>query len=339
MSGDSGRLLDALIVALRARGVDPLELLAAAQFNPAQLADPEAEVPTFVQQRLWHEMARLTEDHAFGLHLSEELQPQDFGGLGFAVRSSATLGEGYGRIARYLRVVHPEAALSVLESGSRALVRHVPPTAAPPPRHAAEFTLGVLNQIGRREAGPKFHLREVRFRHAQPERVEEHARVFACPVRFEQPHDELELDREVLALPFERAEPVLCEVLDRHLQELVARLPSNKSFLDRVRAALVEELRDGEPTLERLADRLHTSERSLQRHLQREGSSLQALLAEVRTSLAIRYLTEQRESIAEVAFLLGFSEVSTFHRAFKRWTGVTPSAYRRSPEGHSNGTS
>lgn len=339
VSGRPGRLLDALVAALAARGVDPSHLLAVAQVDPAQLDDPDAELPTVALQRLWHEAPRLTDDDDFGLHLAEQLQAHDLGGLGFAVRSSSTLGESYGRIARYFRLVHPEAGLEVIEAGHRALVRHVPASIGIPPRHAAEFTLGVLTYIGRREAGAPFRLREVRFSHAQPDRLDEHLRTFACTVRFEQPHNELELDREALALPFVRAEPALCEVLDRHLQELIAKLPSNKSFLDRVRAALVDELRDGEPTLERLAERLHTSERSLQRHLQREGSSLQALLAEVRTSLAIRYLTERRESIAEVAFLLGFSEVSTFHRAFKRWTGETPAAYRRSTPAHSNSAS
>ncbi len=339
MGADSGRLLNALVAAVVARGVDPARLLAAAQVEREQLGDPDAELPTLLQQRLWLEAPRLTNDDAFGLHLGETLQPHDAGGLGFAVRSSATLGEAYARIARYLRVVHPEAGLEVVEAGLRALVRHVPPASSNPPRHAVEFTLCVLHQVGRTEVGPRFRVREVRFRHPAPERIDEHTRIFACPIRFQQPHDELELEREQLALPFMRAEPALCEVLDRHLRELVERMPSTKSFLDRVRAALVDELRDGEPTIERLAARLHMSERSVQRHLQREGSSLQALLAEVRSALAIRYLTERRESIAEVAFLLGFSEVSTFHRAFKRWTGVTPAAYRRAPLSHSKSVS
>lgn len=337
MSADSGRLLDALIAAVVARGVEPARLLAAAQVEHLQL-DADGEVPVIVQQRLWQEAPRLAGDDAFGLHLGETLRAHHVGGLGFAVRSSATLGESYGRIARYLRVVHPEAGLALVESGSRTLVRHVPPPDVTPPRQAIEFTLCVLTQIGRHEAGPEFRVREVRFRHPRPERVDEHERIFACPLRFDHAHDELELDREVLALPLQRAEPGLCEVLDRHLQDLIARLPSHASLLDRVRAALVGELRDGEPTVERLAARLHMSERSLQRHLQKEGSSLQSLLAEVRTSLAIRYLADRRESIAEVAFMLGFSEVSTFHRAFKRWTGLTPAAYRRS-NAHSNGVS
>lgn len=331
MSGGPSKLLHALVAGAAARGVEPATLLAAAGVDAELLADPDAEVPMAAQQRLWQEAPRLTGDDAFGLHLGELLQAADFGGLGFAVRSSATLGEGYARVARYLRLIHPAARLEVVEADGHALVRHVPPPASTPPRHASEFMLGVLTQVGRREAGEGFRPREVRFRHAEPERLDEHVRTFMCPLRFLQPHNELVLGREALATPLVRAEPALCEVLDRHLQELLARLPTSASFLDRVRGGLVAELRDGEPTLERLAKRLRTSERSLQRRLQQEGSSLQALLAEVRTSLAIRYLTERRESIAEVAFLLGFSEVSTFHRAFKRWTGVTPAAYRRAP--------
>ncbi len=329
MSAGPGKIWHAIVAAAAARGVEPARLLAAAGVDPEPLADPQYELPISLQQRLWHEAPRLSGDDAFGLHLASLLQPADFGGLGFAVRSSSTLGAAYARVARYLRLVHREAEVAVAVVGDRAHVRHVSPASRPTPRHGAEFLIAVMAQIGRNEVGPGFRPLEARFRHTAPTGTEEHVRVFSCPVRFEQPHDELVLAREALELPFSRAEPALCEVLDRHLQELVARLPTSRTFLDDARAGLVAELRDGEPTVERLARRLRTSARSLQRRLQQEGSSLQALLAEVRSGLAIRYLTEERESIAEVAFLLGFSDVSTFHRAFKRWTGVTPAAYRR----------
>jgi AraC-like DNA-binding protein len=96
-----------------------------------------------------------------------------------------------------------------------------------------------------------------------------------------------------------------------------------------VRRVLLEELRLGEPTLARLAARMRMSERTLQRHLGQEGTSMQALLDEARHQLSLRHLGEAKESIAEISFLLGFAEVRAFHRAFKRWTGSTPAAYRQ----------
>ena len=97
-----------------------------------------------------------------------------------------------------------------------------------------------------------------------------------------------------------------------------------------VRRALVEELRLGEPTLPRLAARLRMSERTLQRRLSAEGTTMQAMLDDARSEISLRRLAESKQSIAEISFLLGFAEVRAFHRAFKRWTGSTPAAYRQS---------
>ena len=110
---------------------------------------------------------------------------------------------------------------------------------------------------------------------------------------------------------------------------LDARPPAD-SFLDRVRRTILEELGLGEPKLARLAQRLQMSERTLQRWLQRERTSVQALIDAARRELALHQLATSAQSIAQIAHLVGFAEVRAFHRAFKRWTGSTPAAYRRS---------
>jgi AraC-like DNA-binding protein len=187
----------------------------------------------------------------------------------------------------------------------------------------------MLVMIGKRNLGDAFVTQAVHFRHAAPARIDNHRRIFGGTLRFAQPRDELILDRQLLAQPLPQAEPELAELLDRHLAQLISALPQGPGFLDRVRSCVAQELRHGEPSLQDVAQRLHMSGRSLQRRLQQEGTTLQELLAGVRRDLAVRHLHDAQESIAEIAFLLGFSEVSTFHRAFKRWTGLTPSAYRR----------
>jgi AraC-like DNA-binding protein len=110
---------------------------------------------------------------------------------------------------------------------------------------------------------------------------------------------------------------------------MLDELPPADTFAGRVRRVLLEELRLGAPSLARLAARMRMSERTLQRNLGREGASMQALLDEVRHQLSLRHLAESKESIAEISFLLGFAEVRACHRAFKRWTGLTPAAYRQ----------
>ncbi|MFO0658260.1 MAG: helix-turn-helix transcriptional regulator [Polyangiaceae bacterium] len=123
---------------------------------------------------------------------------------------------------------------------------------------------------------------------------------------------------------------MLSRVIERHAEALLLSLPELSSGVaDRVRQALANGLSDGGVTLAEVAKRLKMSERSLQRKLASEGVSFDALLDEIRRDLALRYLSDRNIAIAEVAFLLGYSEPSPFHRAFKRWTGTTPSEARR----------
>jgi AraC-like DNA-binding protein len=133
-----------------------------------------------------------------------------------------------------------------------------------------------------------------------------------------------------LEQPQKHAEPRLQAVLERQLDELVSQLPQDQSFPGRVKSHLATQLLDGEPVVSTIASKLHMSPRTLQRRLNDEGTSFAKVLAGLRRDLALRYLLEPRRTINEVAFLLGFVEVSAFHRAFKRWTGKTPAEYQRS---------
>jgi AraC-like DNA-binding protein len=334
MSAVSVKVFHAVVAGAAAQGVDPAVLLAAAGIDPEDLADPDGRLPPTAEARLWHEAVRLTGDDGFGLHLSERLQIDTLGPLGFAVRSSATLGEAYARVRRYMHLIVRGLLLEIVPDGDLARIRHEPPRGQPPPaRHAVEFLMANLVLIARRGIGESFVPRAVRFRHAAPAQVDEHRRLLGPGVRFGAPHDELVMERAALDAPQLQAEAALAEVLDQHLGACLAALPPDGGFLDRVRGALVAELSHGEPALAAVAGRLGMSPRSLQRRLQEERSSLSALLDALRADLAVRYLSDSRESIAEVAFRLGFSEVSTFHRAFKRWTGLTPAAYRRERRG------
>ncbi len=329
MSDVSVKVFRAIVAGAAAAGIAPPELLAAARIDPADLDDDDGHLPQPAEARLWREAVRLTGDDCFGLHLSERIAVDTYGALGFAVRSSATLGEAYDRVARYLRLLVRGPVFAIVIDGDAAHLRHVPPRGFTPSRHAVEMLAGNLVMLARRGVDARFAPRSVRFRHEAPARTAEHRRLFGPDVRFGEAHDEVVIDRSSLARPQLEAEPALGAVLDRHLGALLSALPEDGSFLHRVRSALAAELCRGEPALPALAARLGMSPRSLQRRLQQEGSSLSVLLDALRADLAGRYLSESQESISEVAFLLGFSEVSTFHRAFKRWTGVTPAAYRR----------
>ncbi|MFP2961699.1 helix-turn-helix domain-containing protein [Myxococcus sp. 1LA] len=170
---------------------------------------------------------------------------------------------------------------------------------------------------------------EVSFHHAAPPDIAEHRRVFRCEPRFEQPYNGVSVAREALETPLLKADSGLSAVLERHTRELLAKLPQVEGFVERVRAHAAEGLPNGGATNEAIAKRLHMSVRTLNRRMRDEGTSLQDVVDTLRRELALRYLEERRLAIPEVAYLLGFSEASAFHRAFRRWTGTTPAEHRR----------
>jgi AraC-like DNA-binding protein len=226
--------------------------------------------------------------------------------------------------------VHEAIQLTLEEDAELARLVHVHRREpAEPTRHPVEgfFTLTVLTG---REAIGELVPRAVCFRHARPDRTREHERIFGAPVHFGCPRDELVLDTAVLHRPQRHAEPRLLALLNRQLDGLLAERHDDDRFVDRLQRSMMDELPDREPTIATIAAKQRMSPRTLQRRLRDEGTNFAAVLSELRRDLALRYLRDPRIAIGEVGFLLGFQDVTAFHRAFKRWTGSTPASYQRS---------
>src|SRR5262249_2535552 len=148
-------------------------------------------------------------------------------------------------------------------------------------------------------------------------------------VEFDSGLNEMWLNSATLDLPIMKADPGLCAVLDRHAEELLAKYPRSDDLVARLREIIRNELNGGDPGVDRVARQLGLSARTLQRKLREHGITHQEILDQMRKDLATRYLSQPEMAICEVAYLLGFSESSAFHRAFKRWTGSTPTEFRK----------
>jgi AraC-like DNA-binding protein len=168
------------------------------------------------------------------------------------------------------------------------------------------------------------------FEHRQPGAVAAHKRIFQAPVRFSTTRTELVFEARLLALRIPEADPALAELLQRNAQALLGTSCNGNTVADAVRRAIAETSGPGELTLSAIARKLGTGARTLQRRLHEEGSSFHQLVHETRSTLAQNYLRKHNLAICEIAYLLGFSQPSAFHRAFQRWTGVTPRAFRNS---------
>lgn len=319
-----------IIGAAAMRGVAPPQLLAAIGIEPPQLLDHDGRVPVELALRAWHIAAEMSGDPAFGLMVVDYLRPDSMGALGWAIHASATVGEGLARMARFLRIANQLVTMTLATDDSHArieiVIEHA--IAADEIRHPIECLMSAIVELVRRTTGEPLGPLAVSFRHARPADIAPHVARFGLAPAFAQPRSELVFARRVLDLAHRAPDPGLIAVAERHLRRLIAELPAVDTFSGRVRRVLAEELRHGEPTVARLTARLRVSDRTLHRRLRQETTTVHGLLDEVRSQLARRHLEDDKESLAEISFLLGFSDARAFHRAFKRWTGKTPAAYR-----------
>jgi len=191
-------------------------------------------------------------------------------------------------------------------------------------------------RIGRLVAGSDWAPSLACFAHPAPADATEHTRVFAAPLRFSSLGNALHIPNPLLDVPNPRADASLGVVLDKYVAEVLGRLPRRTTLSDRLRAWLLGTLSDGEPGAAAAARALSLSVRSLHRGLRAENATFRALLDRLRHERAAHLLANQRYSVTEVAFLLGFSEQSSFCRAFKRWAGTTPAEFRASGPARGN---
>jgi AraC-like DNA-binding protein len=171
---------------------------------------------------------------------------------------------------------------------------------------------------------------DVYLRRSPPADLRGHQQAFGPHLHFEAERDEARLPPSLWERPTKTPDPVLRELLEAHAQALVQRLSQEKDSLSDLQAAALQAMRAGRPELGWVARQMATSTRTLQRRLAEGGTSWRELLEGLRQQAAREYLQDPALSVDDVAVLLGYSEASTFHRAFRRWTGQSPGAWRQS---------
>jgi len=327
----SARIGAMIVGAAAAAGVAPTTLEDATGFDASIAADPDARISFELEQALWNEAATRAGDDDFGLHAAELLRPGAFDVLDYVVRTAPTVRAALERLARYNRLEHDAAVFTLIpKDGKTTRVEHALRAGAVVQcRHGAEFTLASHVVIGAQISRMSIKPVVVEFRHAAPKSVAEHRRLFGVTPRFGAAVNALEWDESALDRELPDADPALSRVVERHAEALLAARPEPpQTYAARVRQLLARTLGDGNASLKTTAAKLKMSERSLQRRLADDGVTFDALLEELRHELSLRYLADPKIAISEVAYLLGYSGPSPFHRAFRRWTGATPSEIR-----------
>jgi AraC-like DNA-binding protein len=313
-------------------------LAAQAGLPAASLAEPDARVPSATAEAVWRVALDATGDDDFGLHVGEAANPATLGMVGYAMMSSPTLGAALERLSRYLRLLTDGAELHIgpAPDGRHVwldapVAEHLENFLLRAPRQVVESSFAWLVAVSRALTGRPLPVREVWFAHPRPRSTVEHERVFAgAAVSFGRPVNRLVVDQDALDWPVPLANPALLVTFEEHARALLAEAEGGEAagVRERARREVVARLKGEAPTVGDVARALGMGARTLQDALSAEGTTFRDLLDDARRDLAVRHLRDRDTPVAEVALLLGFSEPSAFYRAFKRWTGQTPQAYR-----------
>ncbi len=311
----------------------------------AELLEGYDEIPELLEQMLENagdrvlvevahsalEMAvDFTRDPDLGLRAARRLVLGDVGAVDYVVRSAPTVREALEDAARYIRLINEVLEVRLEIDGSTAFV-HLENSVVLP-RAAADFEVGgfFCNHIAEWISGAPSEA-TVWFTHRAPDDLTEYLRTFpSVTLRFSAPAFGFSFPRAVLDRPVPGADANLRAVIVPYAEETLGKLAVVQSVTADVRAIIVETLELGGPDIASVAQQLGMSVRTLARRLEGEGTTFRDLADDARRKLALDYVGSRDLDLSAIAYRLGFSHTAAFHRAFRRWTGRTPLAYRRS---------
>lgn len=320
------RTLTVLAEAARRAGRDPDT---AALAPTRHEADGLAWVPAEEYRAVLREVFSAAHP-TLGIDLARTL-PVDATGLwGFLLRSSPTFGDMLHRAARYVRVFYRYTSITLAPSddGLRLICDH--PSPSPFGRREQEvcFFLAQWLTWGRGLLGPDIAAERVLMRWTGPDDPAPVDGFFGCPVTFGAEEDSVLFSRDLAARPLPERTPELAGMFEDYAAAIIRRVDRGDSLVDQVREVLTEALLRGAGTEAEVADALGITRRTLRRRLADAGLTFRQIRQDLQRQRAERLLREGRLPIAEISYLLGYSEPSTFHRAFRRWTGRSPASWR-----------
>ena len=279
--------------------------------------------------RLWACAAERSGDADIGIHVAEVVPVASFEMHAYAILSSGSVREAFRRAVRYQRLIHESATLVFNEMRGHATLMHSLPGGIAVPRQPAEFLAATWVRMGRMVSGDVWVPRRVLFAHDVPRSTSEHVRFFGTAPEFQSGMTAIDIDDAILDRSNPRADPALAALMDRYADALLQTAPAAATTSDRVMTWLSANLQNGTATLDAVAGSFGMSTRALQRALEGESTSLTDLVTAFRRRRSVQLLRESELTVGEITYLLGFSEVSAFHRAFRRWTGRSPAAFRK----------
>lgn len=306
-------------------------LFRVAGVSPDAPVDPRQMIPDTTFFELLERIADDDNDaSSVPARIGTSMQSDDYGAFGLAFKSAPDLLGSYRRVERFGKVVTSVANFRLLPRDRTAVMAVIPTDSRRPGLDmTAEIAVSALLAISREVSRDDFTPLAVHLRRADPGPSGKLASVLSCPVHYGAHDDALEVELDVLKRPNRLGDVRISEFFDEHLVRELDDIDDRTGLPARVVSQVTDALSEGVPTLSYVAGRLGMSSRTLQRRLAEAGLAYQDLVSEARQKLAEQLLARTDYALAEVAFLAGFADQSSFTRAFRRWSGQTPATYRR----------
>jgi AraC-like DNA-binding protein len=317
----------AIAKALESKGMDSGSVFRAAGIRQAIRNDPTDRLSVSATAALLRHCVEATHDAYFGLTVAKFIRVSNIHALGYALLASKTLLDFCLRLERYFALVTQSVTLRVERAPHEIALRFHPLTRIA--GEAEDAWAAFMVQLMRLLDRPDFAPSRIEFRHpCPPDGPDPYVECFGVLPSFGQPDMLIRFSAAVMEEPLSGASPDLAQHNDTIARDYLARL-NKADIVGRVRVKIIERLSSGDCNRRKVASEVGMSEKTLHDKLAQCNTSFQKLLDETRKELALGYLADRAISVTETTFLLGFSDVSNFTRAFKRWTGTSPTLYRR----------
>jgi len=314
-------------------GIDPAQLYIQAGIPLAPPESPQTRYPLADIRHLWELAREASGDETIGLKTGRYARPSNFYAFGYSWSASSTLLGAMQRLTRYVQLMSTASVeVSLTETDdSYALSAVFPEASKSPPKEGIDCgmtaLLALCDIVAQKEICP------LRVELTCPATVHPDAyrEALRAPITFDAAVGTIHFDKDTLRAALPLAAPDVAKATDRIAEQYIETLDPQK-VASQVRRLLIALLPSGKADQELVSSRLNRSMSTLQRQLQAEGLSYRDVLESTRRSLAEDYLRDNKHSLAQIAYLIGFSDQSNFSRAFKRWTSMSPKQYQESVE-------
>ncbi|WP_226669987.1 AraC family transcriptional regulator [Metabacillus litoralis] len=310
------------------KGYDSDEFFRHVMFNKALLQDIETRIPGEEFEQLMISAAAFTKDEYFGLHQGQIMDFADMGILGYVMLHSKTIGDALLAYQRYNVILCSGFNLEWVEQDDKVFIRLFTQHSRKMSRHCVEDMASSLYRLLSTLSNQHIPLHEVQFTHSSPGSTDPYLSFFGITPMFNCKENSLCMSSDVLTFDVLYSDPKLLLTFETIAQENKDELTNSHLFTNEVTQWMKNCIPSYFPNLEETAKAFGVSIRTLQNKLKAEETSFNDLSTKVRKELAINLLRKKEYSVAEIAYLLHYSEPSVFHHAFKKWTGLTPGRYR-----------